>query len=426
MDLSSKSSKHTEKTREESIMNTNLKLRPGGLLFAVVVGFGLAPSAWAATAAGVNVTNTASVDFTVGGVNQADVTSNTDDFEVDQLIDLTVAESSGSFTAVVPDQTTFDNTTGTIRFTITNTGNATQDIAVVASNQADSTADPFSGNADNWDTQGAFSYYLDDGDGVYEPGVDDTALPVSGVAYLNEVPAGAIRQVWVEPADIPANDPGNTLNGDPDQHMDNGNNAVVALVATVRASDGAGTLGGVLTNDTAADDQNTVDIVFGDADGPYDGAFDAAESDDDAFRVSNAVISITKSSTVVSDPVNCTNPGSVLDTAVKCGANNPKRIPGAVVRYTITVANAAGAATAAAVTISDVVPTNTTYVASSLFFSADATCNSADTALTDGFDNTDDGSSVAGTVTFGDSNGGTDLSLAANTSAVYCYHVTID
>jgi hypothetical protein len=33
---------------------------------------------------------------------------------------------------------------------------------------------------------------------------------------------------------------------------------------------------------------------------------------------------------------------------------------------------------------------------------------------------------VAGTVVFGNSNGGTDLSLAANSSATYCYHVTID
>lgn len=390
---------------------------------ALVVGLLFSPTVWAQTAAGVNVTNTATVDFTVGGVNQADVTSNTDDFEVDQLIDLTVAEASGSFTAVVPDQTTFDNTTGTLRFTITNTGNATQDITVVASNQADATADPFGGNADSWDSQGAFSYFLDDGDNVYEPGADDTALPVSGVAYLNEVPAGGIRVVWVEAADIPANDPGNTLDGDPDKDMDNNNNAVVALVATVRASDGAGTLGGALANDTAADDKLVVDIVFGDADGPYDGALDAAESDDDAFRVSNAVITITKDSTVVTDPVNCT--GGSTDPST-CGANNAKRIPGAVVKYTVTVANAAGAAAAASVFVNDVIPASTSYVANSLYFSADATCTIADTALTDAFDAADDGSSVAGTVVFGNSNGGTDLSLAANTSATYCYHVTID
>lgn len=410
--------------REATKMSTKQTFRPGGLLFAMVFGLLVSPSVWAQTAADTNVTNTASVDYTVGGVNQADVTSNTDDFEVDQLIDLTVAESSGGPTTVVPDQTTFDGTTGTLRFTITNTGNATQDITVVAANTADGTAAPaFGGNVDSWDAQGAISYYLDDGDNVYEPGAGDSALPVSGVAYLNEVPAGGIRVVWVEFADIPANDPGNTLDGDPDKDMDNNNQAVISLVATVRASDGAGTLGGALTNDTAADDKLIVDIVFGDADGAFDGALDAAESISDAFRVSNANLTFTKDSVVVTDPVNCTG-GSIDPTT--CGANNAKRIPGAVVRYSLTVSNAAGAATATAVTITDVVPANTTYVTGSLRVSADATCTNTDTTLSDAFDAADDGSVAGSTVTFGDSNGGTDLSLAASANAYYCYHVTID
>ena len=404
-------------------MNSNKQIKPGGLALALAIGLGLSPTTWAMTAAGTNVTNTASVDFEVGGVNQTDVTSNTDDFEVDRLIDVAVAETSGGPTTVVPDQTTFDSTTGTLRFSVTNTGNDTQDIAVVAANRADGNADPFGGSADSWSTVGAFTLYLDDGDDSFEPGTDDLALPVSGVAYLDEMTAGETRYVWVEAADMPANDPTNLLNGDPDKDMDNGNNAVVSLVATVRASSGDGDIGGTLTNDTGADVQGSVQTVFGDPDGPYDNALDASDSDDDAFRVSNAAISITKSSAVVTDPVNCTG-GSIDPTT--CGTNNPKRIPGAVVRYTITVANAAGAAAAAAVKITDLVPTNTTYVSNSLFLSGDATCDLNDTALTDAFDNTDAGSSDATTVVFGDSNGGTDLSLAANTSAVYCYHVTID
>jgi uncharacterized repeat protein (TIGR01451 family) len=368
---------------------------------ALALGLLFSPTAWAQTAAGTNVTNTASVDFTVGGINQADVTSNTDDFEVDQLIDLTVAEDAGTFTAVVPDQTTFDATSGTIRFSITNTGNATQDIAVVASNQADATVDPFGGNADSWDTQGAFSYYLDDGDDVFEPGAGDTALPVSGVAYLDEVPAGAVRIVWVEPADIPANDPGNTLDGDPDQDMDNGNNAVVALVATVRTGGAAAALGAVLVNDLAADDKLVVDIVFGDADGPYDGALDAAESDDSAFRVSNAAITISKDSTVESDPINL--------------AVNPKRIPGATVRYTIVVNNAAGAATATGVVVTDLRPANTTYVAASV------TLNTvADPDADAGADDCDFGATTANTLTCDFT------TVPANTTHTITYDVTIN
>jgi uncharacterized repeat protein (TIGR01451 family) len=406
-------------------MSTNQKLRPGGLLFAMVVGIGMAPSAWAQTAASTSVTNTASVDYTVGGVNQADITSNSDAFLVDQLIDLTVAESSTSFSAVTPDQTNFGGANGTLRFTITNTGNATQDIAVLAANLADGATDPHGGPTDSWQAQGAITYYLDLGvAGTFEPGGADTVLPNdAGTYYLDELASGASAQVWVEFADMPANDPGNTLDGDPDKDMDNGNTAVVTMVGTVRAGGGAAALGAVLVNDTGADVAGTAQVVFGDADGPFDAALDAAESDDDSFRVSTAVITISKSSAVVTDPVNCT--GGSID-ATTCGANNAKRIPGAVIRYTVTVANGAGAASATNVTVTDAVPANTTYVANSLFRSGDATCNNADTALTDAFDAADDGSSVAGTVTFGDSNAGTDLSLAASTSAFYCYHVTID
>lgn len=397
--------------REDKTMSINIKLRPGGLLLAMLLTVGLAPSAWAQTAAGTNVTNTASVDYTVGGVNQADITSNTDDFEVDRLIDLTVAERSGSFTSVTPDQTTF---TTTLAFTITNTGNDTQDILVLAANTADGTADPFGGNNDSWDAQGAIAYYLDDGDDVFEPGAGDTALPTSGADnYLDEVPSGAIRVVWVEFADIPANDPTNTLNGDPDQNMDNNENAVVSMVGTVRAGGGAAALGAALVNDTDGDAQGTVENVFGDSDGPYDGALDAAESDDDAFRVSTAVISITKSSAVISDPINGVSV-------------NAKRIPGATVRYTITVTNGAGAATADPVIITDVITsTDITYVTGTLYESADATCNTSDTLLTDATDG-DRGHITGGTnITFGDSTG-VDLALAASATRSYCYDVTIN
>jgi uncharacterized repeat protein (TIGR01451 family) len=217
----------------------------------------------------------------------------------------------------------------------------------------------------------------------------------------------------VEFADMPANDPTNTLNGDPDQNMDNGENAVVSMVGTVRAGGGAAALGIALVNDTDGDLQSTVENVFGDADGPYDGALDASESDDDAFRVSTAVISITKSSAVISDPINGVSV-------------NAKRIPGATVRYTITVTNGAGAATADPVIITDVITsTDITYVVGTLYESADATCNTSDTLLTDATDG-DRGHITGGTnITFGDSTG-VDLALAASATRSYCYDVTID
>ena len=142
------------------------------------------------------------------------------------------------------------------------------------------------------------------------------------------------------------------------------------------------------------------------------------------FTVIMAEISIVKSSQVVTDPVRCT--GGSVDPAT-CGANNPLRIPGAVVRYTITMANASTAtATATAVTTTDALPASTTYVTGSLYRSADATCDNNDTLLTDAFDAGDTGSISGSTITFGDSNGGADLSLVVGASQTYCYHVTVD
>src|SRR5882672_7024042 len=51
--------------KEETTMNKHIDIRPGGLLFAMVFGLGLAPSTWAATAVGTTVSNTASAAFTV-------------------------------------------------------------------------------------------------------------------------------------------------------------------------------------------------------------------------------------------------------------------------------------------------------------------------------------------------------------------------
>lgn len=331
-------------------MSTNITLRPGGLLLAMVLGFGLAPATWAATTAGTNVLNTATVDYEVNSVAQTPIDSNEDDFEVDRLVDLSVVEDVGSATGVTPNQTTFNAASGTIRFAVTNATNGVQDILLVASNQADATDDPFAlTGTDSWDTQGAFAYYLDDGDNTFEPGAGDAALPAGGGgAYLDEVPAGATRIVWVEPADIPANDPTDTLDGDPDQDMDDGNFAVVALVGTVRTGGGAAALGAALAdNTTDADIQGTVQNVFGDPDGPYDAATDASDSDDSVFQVTTAIITLSKSSAPISDPINL--------------LVNPKRIPGAVIRYTVIVDNdATASAPAATITIADDI--DTTYL----------------------------------------------------------------
>ena len=69
------------------------------------------------TAAGTPISNQASVDFKVGGVDQTTVTSVAASFTVDKKVDLTVAAGAGS--------TVFANqTSAPLVFTVTNTGNA--------------------------------------------------------------------------------------------------------------------------------------------------------------------------------------------------------------------------------------------------------------------------------------------------------------
>lgn len=95
-------------------------------------------------------------------------------------------------------------------------------------------------------------------------------------------------------------------------------------------------------------------------------------------------LSVTKISSVVNDPVN--------------GTTDPKAIPGAVMRYCITITNP-DASTASAISITDTLPATTTFVPGSL--RSGASCGSAGTAEDDdatGADESDpNGASISGT-----------------------------
>ena len=91
---------------------------------------------------------------------------------------------------------------------------------------------------------------------------------------------------------------------------------------------------------------NGVDIVFADSAGTddtvitndADGLRDAAHSARNTYTVTTAVLSVAKTVITVCDPAN--------------GTTNPKNIPGAVARWTITIANS-GAVSATLSQISD-------------------------------------------------------------------------
>lgn len=310
------------------------------LLLAAGLSAGLIPQAFAAvTLAGTTVSNTASVEYDVGGVAQDPVDSNTSTFVVDRKVDVLVVTDGP--TTVVP------GTTRTLTFTVTNESNSPMDFSLAAANQT----------GDNFQVGSILAYVESGANAGYQAGEDslfiDELAPETGVTVTVE-------------ATIPLT-------------ARNGESAVVSLIATAAQSvdtDGnyvatAGTLAAaaVQTNVGVADNAAYVDTVFADGDGPYDDAVDGKHSDDGQFNVETARLNVTKTSVVVSDPVNCSGAPVVCSSA-------PKAIPGAVIEYCLDVNNT-GASDAESIVLTDGIPANTTYVAESIKTGATSTTNDA-------------------------------------------------
>jgi uncharacterized repeat protein (TIGR01451 family) len=102
---------------------------------------------------------------------------------------------------------------------------------------------------------------------------------------------------------------------------------------------------------------------------------------------------------VESDPIN--------------GTTNPKAIPGATVRYTITVQNT-GSSDATSVVLVDATPVNTTYVPGSI------TVDGANKTDINGDDEADYGATNPGAVTV------TIATLASGSTATITFDATID
>lgn len=356
-------------------MTTKLKLlaTAGGVAIAVL---GANPAFAAGTTANSTITNTATVNYQVGGVAQNSINAS-NNITVDRRINLTVAEVGNATTTVSPGQTL-----RATAFTVTNTSNAPLDFGLAIVQQAGGTASH--GGTDTFDVTAPFFAIDVNNNGTYEAGTDTV------VTYLDEVAADASRTVLIV-ANIPL---GET----------NGEVADVALVAQAREAGTAGTQGAVVTQ-TAGANTAGMDTVFGDAAGTNDAARDGQHSDDDDYTIAAPTLTVTKQSRVVSDPFN--------------GTTNPKMIPGATVEYCIVVANAAGGAAADSVAISDPVPAQTTYDAGYGIFQSGTYTGSTPTG-TCNLDGTAGGSFSAGTVN------GTLGTLAAGATRTIYFRVTIN
>ncbi|MEM7082371.1 MAG: hypothetical protein AAF465_06525 [Pseudomonadota bacterium] len=303
------------------------------------------------TAAGQTVSNQATLDYQVGGVSQTQILSDNDGnpingisattFVVDRKLDSSVTELSTTYnsattTTVGPGLSQGAGSTGAVlAFTLTNEGNEIQDFSLTA--QA-TTFDPF-GGADNFDATNVNVFVDADGNGVYDPAVD-TATFVDELDYVGNPGGNSSSVVVFIVSDIPI-------------AQTNGDIAAYVLNAQVAEGGAAGQGADITTDDSGtADDPNTVQDVFADEDNANnggDGDRDGISSAEDAYLVGAPQLSINKTSAVIADPFTCPGfPGTACP-----GGANPKAIPGGIIEYTITVANAAGSASATSVSIGD-------------------------------------------------------------------------
>ena len=361
----------------------------GSVAMCAAGGAAFAQSSTTGTAAGTMVNNTAQASYTVNGAAQT-ASSNTSSFVVDRKVNLTAATAQAANTQVNLGQTGAVTT-----YTVTNTTNGVQDFLLEGDQNFGTVV--FVGT-DNFDLTNLRAYVDANGNGIYDPGVDTAT-------FIDELAPDATATVFLV-GDVPTTGTANL--------------AIVSLHATAAAGGGVGVQGGAL----AATDLNIlnqaaqVDVVFADNDSDGIGPDVIRNGQGRAYAayevgVRNVALSVQKSSIVLSDGVNTIN---------------PKALPGAVVQYCLTVANATPLTPASNVTLTDVVPPNTSYVPGSLTVGGLGT---GGVCLTNGFVQSDDGSNTTGPYR-GSYTAGTRTvtatipTLLGGTSVAASFRVTID
>jgi len=333
----------------------------------MLFGFMQANAAGTDTNYDTDIINSATLSYEVNGLAQTDKISNTDTFKVDRKVDVLVATTDTENQIVVPnDNIAADNKP--LTFTVTNETNGAQDYILNASNLATGSNTLDSGETDSVDFAADLKICTDatcSGGDISGTNIPFTEDETKTYYVFADIPSAAA----------------------------DGDRGSIALTATA-VDDGTTT---VMTDDrNTADDPAVVDIVFADdaGDASGDGQHDGKHSALSAYEVVTATLDATKTSCVIWDPVNITT--------------NPKRIPGAVVRYAVDINNT-GTADATTVSLSDTLQADVAYGTSAPAPAAVAristeTCNCATPGATNGDTVTAAGQVVTanyGTVTAG-------------------------
>lgn len=266
------------------------------LLAASITGGGVASaqSSSQGTTAGSRVDNTAVVTYETDGVDQQPVSSNTSSFIVDRKVSLLVTEVGNTATVVSQGQTK-----QYLVYTVTNNTNAPIDALLVIRQRTsgrtnpagvDDTFDATNLKVERYDAPG--DYWID-GNVLHEMQPDQTIQ----VRIYGDIPTDA-----------------------------RGAAGVFLLAEAHEVGPDYDTAGARITASTGADQEGVMQTILRDTAGPAgDAANDGVASAEDSYVVEVDKVTVHKSSTVVSDPYN--------------GTSDPKRIPGAVIRYCVAVVN---------------------------------------------------------------------------------------
>ncbi len=298
----------------------------GAVSAFALVAFSVTPAMAEGTLSGSIITNTVTVDYSVGGVAQTTETAN-DSFTVDRKVNVVVT-ATGVTSPVAPGQTQLVRT-----FEVQNLSNAEVGFALSAA-QIGGTPDFDLANVTIFDDANS--------NGVFDVGE-------STISFLDSLAPDQIVTVSVA-VDI-------------DIDAENAEATQVVLSANAHEA-GSGTIGAEIT---ATEGANTagVDTVLADAAGTDTGATDSASEGDysasHTLTVGASELTVAKASRVVWDPVNL--------------FTEPKAIPGARVEYCISVSNAPGGATATGVTVSDPLPGDVTLFPDAFGGSGDVMVN---------------------------------------------------
>jgi len=348
---------------------TGLLLRLGVLVTAML----FAQQAMAVgTRADTMVENTATVDYDVATIQQAQLTSNTVQFVVDRRVDFTIVAQGGALVPVTPggNDYFFD-------FLLTNTSNSVLDFNVAIAQMFGGLVRPLQTD----DADMATVVYAVSANSVGNGDTDPVRL---GPQFVDELEADDAIRIRVF--------------GDAALTMINGQIAGVEL--TLNGADGgAAAVEGAPLVDGVANTNLGVENVFADT------GNDNSEVDRDGFIVASADLAVTKAYIVFAGDI---------------GSGLP--IPGATIEYTITIVNSSLITAADPVEIGDVLDGDVTFVLGGFtgqdFEIDNGGAVSQCTAAVDG----DDCEEVAGVITVGGAN---TISLAADTTLTLTYQVLI-